>query len=164
MGELEGGITERARHIGDLFTRAGLETTVSPEMRTLIWHKLLVNVSTGAISGITGLPYGKLVQVPEAVDCGIAAVKEAMAVARAAGIALSIKDPGEIFNTAVEGLPFDFKASILQDVERGVRTEIDFINGAVVRIGRKHGIPTPVNQALVAGIKGIEFDLKKEAK
>jgi len=159
VGELEGGITERARHIGDLFMRAGLEITVSPEMRTLIWHKLLVNVSTGAISGITGLPYGKLVQIPEAVDCGIAAVKEAMAVARAAGIALSIKDPGEIFNTAVEGLPFDFKASILQDVERGVKTEIDFINGAVVRIGRKHGIPTPVNQALVAGIKGIEFGL-----
>ena len=160
VGELEGGITERARYIGDLFTRAGLETTVCPEMRTLIWYKLLVNVSTGAISGITGLPYGKLVQVPEAVECGIAAVKEAMAVAQAAGVGLSVKDPGEIFNTAVEGLPFDFKASILQDVERGVRTEIDFINGAVVRIGRQYGIPTPVNQALVAGIKGIEFDLK----
>jgi len=160
VGEMEGGITERANLIGDLFNRAGFQTRVSPQMRPLIWHKLLVNVSTGAISGITGLPYGKLIQVKEAVDCGITAVAEAMAVARAAGIELSVKDPGEIFNTAVEGLPFDFKASILQDVERGVRTEIDFINGAVVRIGRQYGIPTPVNQALVAGIKGIEFGMK----
>ncbi len=159
VGELEGGITERARRIGDLFNRAGLETTVCPDMRPLIWYKLLVNVSTGAISGITGLPYGELVQVKEAVDCGTAAVKEAMAVARAAGIQLSVKDPKDIFSSAVEGLPFDFKASILQDVERGVRTEIDFINGAVVRLGRQYGVPTPVNEALVAGIKGIEFGL-----
>jgi len=143
-----------------MFNRAGFQTLVSADMRPLIWHKLLVNVSTGAISGITGLPYGKLIQVQEAVECGVAAVIEALAVAREAGVELSVDDPGEIFNSAVEGLPFDFKASILQDVERGARTEIDFINGAVVRLGRQYGIPTPVNQALVAGIKGIEFGMK----
>ena len=160
VGELEGGITERARWIGDLFTSAGLETNVYPEMRPLIWHKLLINVSTGAITGITGLSYGELVQVPEAVRCGTEAVAEAMTVARAAGVELDVKDPREVFNAAVEGLPFDFRTSMLQDVLRGVKTEIDFINGAVVRLGRQYGIPTPVNQALVAGIKGIEFDLK----
>jgi len=159
VGELEGGITERARRIGDLFTSAGLETNVYPEMRPLIWHKLLINVSTGAITGITGLSYGELVQVPEAVRCGTEAVAEAMTVARAAGVELDVEDPGEIFKAAVEGLPFDFKTSMLQDVLRGVKTEIDFINGAVVRLGRQYGIPTPVNQALVAGIKGIEFGL-----
>jgi len=159
VGELEGGVTEKARRVADLFNRAGFKTAVCPEMRPLIWHKLLINVSTGAITAITGLTYGELVQVPEAVRCGTEAVAEAMAVARAAGVKLTVDDPTVIFNIAVQGLPFAFKTSMLQDVLRGVKTEIDFINGAVVRLGSQYGVPTPVNQALVAGIKGIEFGL-----
>jgi len=159
VGELGGGLTDRAKLISEMFNRAGLETSTSSDMRPLIWHKLLINVSTGAITGITGLTYGELLQVPEAVRCGIEAVAEAMAVARAAGVGLSVEDPAVIFSSAVEGLTFDFKTSMLQDVTRGVKTEIDFINGAVVRLGRQYGVPTPVNLALVAGIKGIEFGL-----
>ncbi|UCG37953.1 MAG: ketopantoate reductase family protein [bacterium] len=160
VGELAGGITERARRLGDLFERAGLETRVCPEMLPVIWRKLLINVSTGAITAITGLTYGELVQVPEAVRCGIEAVAEAMAVARAAGIRLEMSDPEEAFLTAVKDLPSGFKTSMLQDVVKGVKTEIDFINGAVVRRGAQHGVPTPVNATLVAAIKGIEFGLE----
>jgi len=159
IGELEGGITERARLIGDVFNRAGLETTVCSDMHPVIWHKLLINISTGAITAITGLSYGELLRVPEAVRCGIQAVAEAIAVARASGVELPVEDPGVIFNSAIEGLPFDFKTSMLQDVERGVRTEIDFINGAVVWLGLQYSVPTPVNDALLAGIKGIEFSV-----
>jgi 2-dehydropantoate 2-reductase len=57
--------------------------------------------------------------------------------------------------------PRDFKTAILEDLERGRLTGIDFINGSVVRVGDRLGIPTPFNQALVAGIKGIEFGLRK---
>lgn len=157
LGELEGGITDRARRIGDLFASSGFETEVCAEMLPVIWHKLLINISTGAITAITGLTYGEILQVPEAVQCGIEAAAEAMAVARAAGVKLRIRHPEEAFKAALTGLPMDFKTSMLQDVTRGVKTEIDFINGAVVRLGRQHGVPTPVNDTLVAAIKGIEF-------
>jgi 2-dehydropantoate 2-reductase len=79
-----------------------------------------------------------------------------MAVASAAGIVLSYDDPERPWRIAGEGLPPGFKASMLQSLEKGSITEIDFINGAVVRWGDRHGVPTPVNRTLVAAIKGAE--------
>ena len=60
---------------------------------------------------------------------------------------------------ASDGLPADFKTSMLQSLERGLTTEVDFINGAVVRAGRACGVPTPVNETLVACVKGIEHQI-----
>jgi 2-dehydropantoate 2-reductase len=159
IGELDGRITDRVRAIADEFDRAGLATTVSGNVMGTIWDKLLVNVATGALAGITRLPYGRLYAVPEVEAAAVAAVTEAMAVARAGGIALSYTDPHEPWLRAGKGLPFDFKASILQSLEKGSVTEIDFINGAVVREGRRLGVPTPVNDTLVACIRGIEHGL-----
>jgi 2-dehydropantoate 2-reductase len=121
-----------------------------------IWEKLLVNVATGALSAITKLPYGLLYQVPEVEACAVAAVAEAMAVAQASGITLTTTDPRTPWVKAAAGLPFEFKASMLQSIEKGSVTEIDFVNAAVVAQGRKYGVPTPVNQTLVACLKGIE--------
>ena len=160
LGELDGRATARAKQVRDLFDRAGLETKVTTDIQSLIWQKLLINVSTGAICGLTRLPYGKLLQVKAAVDCATAAVVEAIEVARAAGVVLECNNPREILDQAVDGLPFDFKPSIMQDLEREIPTEIDFINGAVVREGEKYGVATPVNRTLVAGIKGLEFSFK----
>ena len=157
MGELDGGLSERVQRIAALFNHAGLDTTVSENIMGTIWDKLLVNVATGALSGITRLPYGQLYQAPEVEACAVAAVAEAMAVAKASGIRLSISEPVDAWRMAGAGLPTEFKASMLQSLEKGSVTEIDYINGAVVRQGAKCGIPTPVNQALVACIKGIEY-------
>ena len=159
LGEPEGGLSERALRIGELFNAAGLDTTVSPNIASTLWDKLLVNAATGALSAITRLPYGLLYQMPELEACGIAAVAEAMAVARASGIGLSIAQPVDAWRMAGAGLPFEFKPSMLQSIEKGSITEIDYINGAVVRQGMKVGVPTPVNQTLVACIKGIERGL-----
>lgn len=159
IGELDGSRTDRVRRIADTFSAAGLDTTVSDNIMGTIWDKLLVNVATGALSGITRLPYGKLYQVPELEACAVAAVAEAMAVAKACGITLTSTEPRQPWINAAEGLPAEFKASMLQSLEKGSITEIDFVNGAVVRQGAKWGVPTPVNQALVAGIKGIELGL-----
>ncbi|MDJ0784019.1 MAG: ketopantoate reductase family protein [Desulfosarcinaceae bacterium] len=160
VGEMDGQITERLQAIRNLFNGAGFQTEVSANIRSLIWSKLLINVSTGAVTGLTRLTYGNLLQVPEAVACCTAAVAEALEVARRAGVELTVDDPQEILDKAVEGLPFDFKTSMLQDIERGAMTEIDFINGAVVRLGDQYGVPTPVNRTLVAGIKGVEHRLQ----
>jgi 2-dehydropantoate 2-reductase len=161
IGELDGRVTERVRRIAATFTAAGLETTVSDNIMGTIWDKLLVNVATGALSGITGLAYGDLYAVPEVEACAVAAVAETMAVAKASGIQLTTNDPQQPWIKAAAGLPFEFKASMLQSLEKGFVTEIDFVNGAVVRQGARCGVPTPVNQTLVACLKGIERGLPK---
>ncbi|WP_019657420.1 ketopantoate reductase family protein [Variovorax atrisoli] len=156
IGEIDGRISERARAIAAEFERAELPCEVSGNILGAMWDKLLINVATGALSGITGQVYGSLYAVPEIEATAIAAVAEAMTVAEAGGVKLSIKAPRDAWVMAAEGLPYEFKTSMLQSLEKGSITEIDFINGAVVRIGRKYDIPTPVNQTLVAAIKGIE--------
>lgn len=156
IGELDGKITERAKAIAAEFERAELPCEVSDNIMGVMWDKLLINVSTGALSGITGQVYGSLYAVPEIEATAIAAVAEAMAVAKASGVKLSIKAPRDAWVMAAEGLPDEFKTSMLQSLEKGSITEIDFINGWVVRTGQKHNVPTPVNQTLVAAIKGIE--------
>jgi len=161
IGELDGRLSERVSRIADTFNQAGLITAVSRNIMGTMWDKLLVNVATGALSGITRLPYGELYQVPEVEACAIAAVTEAMAVAAAAGIALSVTDPRQPWVKAAAGLPREFKASMLQSLEKGSVTEIDYVNGSVVRWGARHGVPTPVNQALVACIKGVERALPR---
>jgi 2-dehydropantoate 2-reductase len=156
IGELDGTMSERAAAIAREFQRAGLVTTVTANIRGAMWDKLFVNVATGALSAITRLTYGDLYSVPELKAVALAAVSEAMAVARAAGIGIETSDPEQVWVRAAEGLPVTFKASMLQSLEKGSRTEIDFINGAVVRLGQRQGVPTPVNAALVGCIKGIE--------
>jgi 2-dehydropantoate 2-reductase len=156
IGELDGQVSDRVAAIAAAFNKAGLSTTVSNNILGTMWDKLLVNVATGALSGITRLTYGDLYAVPEVEACAVAAVAEAMAVAKAAGIALGSTEPRQAWVKAADGLPAAFKASMLQSLEKGSVTEIDFVNGAVVRWGAKYGVPTPVNQALVACIKGIE--------
>ena len=163
IGELDGRVSARARAIADEFRRAGLQLTLSENIVGTMWDKLLVNVSTGALSGITRLAYGELYQVPEVEACALAAVAEAMAVAKACGVVLETREPREAWLKAAEGLPGDFKTSMLQSLEKGSVTEIDFINGAVVRWGARCGVATPVNQTLVAGIKGIERRMRLAA-
>jgi 2-dehydropantoate 2-reductase len=156
IGELDGSLTPRIQRVADAFNAAFLLTTVSDNIMGTIWDKLLVNVATGAVCAVTGLPYGPLYAVPEIEATAIAAVAEAMAVARANGALLSMTDPREAWVKAAVGLGAAFKTSMLQSLEKGGVTEVDFINGAVVRWGARCGVATPVNATLVACVKGIE--------
>jgi 2-dehydropantoate 2-reductase len=160
IGELDGKRTERINQISRLFDQAGLETIISDNIYGIIWYKLLINIATGALAAITRLPYGALNTMEEIIECSAEAVAEAVAVAKASGVELSVRDPREIWYKATEGLPAEFKTSMLQDIEKGSITEIDYINGSVVKLGEKYNIPTPVNKTLVTCIKGIEFQQK----
>ena len=159
IGELNGSKSSRVNRIAEVFNQAGLITYVSENIMGTIWDKLLVNVATGALSGITRLPYGELYRLTEVETCAIAAVAEAMAVAKVKGIKLSVTDPKQPWVKAASGLPYEFKAPMLQSLEKRSITEIDFVNGAVVRLGGLLGVPTPVNQTLLACMKGIERSL-----
>ncbi len=164
IGELDGRLSPRVEHVAKLFNAAGLLTYISDDIMAVMWEKLLINVATGALSGITHLTYGDLYQVPEVKACALAAVQEAIDVAKASGVQLSTSDPEQAWNKAAAGLPADFKASMLQSLEKGSITEVDFINGSVVRAGQRCGVPTPVNHTLVACLKGIERQLFKNQK
>jgi len=156
IGELDGRISPRVRAIAEAFTAAGLSTSVSDNILGTMWDKLLVNVATGALTGITRLTYGQLYDEPLLAATAQAAVAEAIAVARATGVLLTLTEPEQAWRLASAGLAPSFKTSMLQSLEKGSLTEIDFINGSVVRQGERHGVPTPVNATLVACIKGIE--------
>ena len=130
IGELNGEISPRVTQVAEVFNQVGLQTFVSQNILGTIWDKLLVNVATGALSSITRLSYGELYKLPEVQDCAVAAIAEAMAVADAKGIKLSVTDPKQPWIKAAAGLPYEFKASMLQSLEKGSITEIDFVNGA----------------------------------
>jgi 2-dehydropantoate 2-reductase len=159
IGEPNGMQSERTQHIAAALTQAGLLTTVSPSIQTTVWDKLLANAATGAVSAIAGLSYGPLYEQTMLADTAIAAVAEGMAVAKAAGIAITDSNPREPWLKAGAGLPRGFKTSMLQSLEKGSITEIDFINGAIVDLGKQLGVPTPVNATLVACVKAIESKL-----
>ena len=164
IGEIDGSTSARAVALAKAFNEAGLETILSPNILGAMWDKLLVNVATGAVAGITELTYGELYTIPEIETTAIAAVAEAMAVAKAGGIALQTSDPRAPWVKAAAGLPPEFKTSMLQSLEKGALTEIDFINGSVVRAGQRVGIATPVNATLVALVKGVEKKRVPQAK
>ncbi|MGO3741216.1 ketopantoate reductase family protein [Kerstersia sp.] len=163
IGELDGSSSGRVTALAGAFNRAGLATTASRNIMAVIWDKLLINVATGAVSGITRLPYGQLYAVPEIEAIAIEAVSEAMDVARAQGLRLSIENARQAWLMAAEGLGAEFKTSMLQSLEKHSRTEIDYVNGAVVRLGQALGLDTPVNRTLVACIKGLEAQLPAHA-
>jgi 2-dehydropantoate 2-reductase len=164
IGELDGSKSERILNIAEAFNRAGLETEVSDNIQGLIWDKLLINAATGALTAITRLSYGPIFSdesIPEMKETGLNVIREGIAVAKKKQIVLSCDDPETIWYKAAENLPYEFKTSMLQSIEKNATTEIDFINGAIVREGAKTGVDTPVNKTLVACMKGIELRMKK---
>lgn len=156
IGEMNGEETDRINNIATELTNAGVTTLISLNIKGLIWNKLLINVATGALAAITKLPYGELYQQPEIEKTALAAVQEGIDIAQANNIKLTNTDPKYFWDKAAVDLPYGFKTSMLQSLEKHQQTEVDFINGALVRWGAKSNIPTPVNSTLLACVKGIE--------
>jgi 2-dehydropantoate 2-reductase len=160
VGEFDGEITPRLDRVATAFRSAGMPTDVTTDVRSMMWEKLFVNVATGAWSALTGLPYGELSIHPDVERMAIATVAEAIEVARALGLHVVTTDPSVPWRRAWEGLPYGFKASMLQSIEKGSRTEVDVIHGAVSRAGREVGVPTPINDTLWAAVRGLERRLE----
>ena len=154
VGEFRGPPSSRARTAVDLFNRVGIEAHTSNQMERLIWEKLLVNVGINAITALTGILNGMIAELPPGRELSRSAVEEALLVAGARGIDVSEEIVDRVLNVARSTARN--RSSMGQDVDRGKRTEIDAINGAIVQFGRKANIDTPVNQTLVHLIKILE--------
>jgi 2-dehydropantoate 2-reductase len=137
-------------------TRGGMPTQAVADARGPQWRKLIFNAATNPIGALTGLTHGRVVE-----DAGLRRlvsqlVDEGKAVAAAQGIELDA-DPEELIDHAARpDVAYDHKASMLQDVEARRPTEIDYLNGGISRFGREQSVPTPMNDAVTALIKGLE--------
>ncbi len=149
------GQESRLTHVADLFTKAGIPTSVESKVETLIWSKLIVNVGINTLTAITRLKNGMLLDYPGTEYLMEMAVNEAVSVTRAKGIEPIFPDPVEHVKSVARATAGNI-ASMLQDILAKRKTEIDSINGAVVTHGQRLGISTPVNETLTALVKTIE--------
>jgi 2-dehydropantoate 2-reductase len=133
---------------------AAIDVTARTDIETVIWQKLILNAATLPTSALTGLRMGPLGE-PPLIGLLDAIAREAIAVARAAGHPIDVEERLETIHRIVAGATAG-KASMLQDVEAGRRTEIDVITGAVIRMAEQFGVNVPVNRALFALVKGVE--------
>ena len=154
VGELDHRITDRATRIAQMFCKAGIETEASPNIHDQVWGKLVVNAGINALTALTGFKNGQLLDYPETARLMERLVFEAAQVARRKGVHIE-EDPIEKVRKAAEATR-DNRSSMGQDFDHRRRTEIDAINGAVVREAQALGILSPFNQVVTDLVKAIE--------
>jgi 2-dehydropantoate 2-reductase len=142
--------------LADACTRGGMPTQAVQDARGPQWRKVIFNASTNPIGALTGLTHGRVCERRDLRALVSGLVDEGKAVAAAQGIVLDA-DPEELIDHAAKPeVAYGHKASMLQDVEARRTTEVDYLNGGIVRFGREHGVPTPLNEAIWALVKGVE--------
>ena len=148
--------TEAVERLADACTRAGMPTHAVADARGPQWRKLIFNAATNPLGALTRLTHGRVCERPDLRELVTGLVDEGKAVAAAQGIELDA-DPEELIDHAArKEVAYDHKASMLQDVEARRPTEIDYLNGGIVRAGRDHDVAAPLNRAIWALIKGME--------
>jgi 2-dehydropantoate 2-reductase len=154
IGELDGARSGRIVAVAEMLNAAGIETEIVEDPMSYVYGKFVLNCGVNAIAAVTGLRSGEVYRTPELRELQSHVIDEVLQVVEAKGWALSESDPrGKILHHSK--LRFN-KPSMLQHVEQGRRTEIDAINGALVREARALGLAVPYNEAVVAIVKGVE--------
>lgn len=150
LGRFPSGTDAAVEELVDLVRRAGIPVATTPAIRTEIWGKTMYNCALNPLGALMNVPYGRLTE-PHAWRIIEAIVREVYAVSRASGVTLAWPEP-EDYLAYLSGTQLpntaDHHSSMLQDLAKGRRTEIDFLNGAIVRIAEERGIPVPVNRCI----------------
>ena len=144
-----------AARLAEALESAGLSASVASPIRPEIWKKLILNAATLPSSALTGMNAGALGACPETRALVRETTREAVSVAESLGYDIEFEERITTILALLEKAG-PSKASMLQDFEAGRRTEIDVINGAVVRAAEEKGVAVPINRALVQLIKGWE--------
>jgi len=145
------GSSAASAELAALFTRSGLAGRVSPDIRYDVWKKLIVNCVINPLTAITGMEVGWIAD-PRLDRVKARIVDECLAVARCEGITFDYDFVGMLNETYG---PSRNMSSMLQDIQGGRRTEIAFMNAAVVELGLRHGLPCPVNDGLVKIVQAL---------
>ncbi|HXY51147.1 MAG TPA: ketopantoate reductase family protein [Terriglobales bacterium] len=144
----------KVEELAGLLTRAGMKTIALADARGAQWTKLIFNAATNPVGGLTLLHHGAAARFAPTARLFEDLIAEGEAVARALGISLH-GDPRDLVHKGADA-PGRHRASMLQDVLARRSTEVDFMNGAIVRWGENSGVPTPLNRAAWELIKGLE--------
>lgn len=161
LGFLDGGdvlARQRLQGAADLLTEAGLATTLSPDILSVAWNKLIVNAGINALTALEDCANGELLVRPAALATLQAAVREAAQVAKATGIQVAA-DPVQLTIDVCRQTAANI-SSMLQDIRQRQPTEVEAINGAIVRQAAVCGVSVPTNLALLARVKGLEAGWK----
>ncbi len=148
LGRWQGPLVPEIEQIITLFRCAEIETEYSEEIERLLWEKLIINCAINPLTALLDRPNGTIVQDTELREIAAAVAREALLVARSHGVALSESEAVARVETVARKTAQNI-SSMLQDVRRGRPTEIEYINGAIVRAGRRLGIATPLNMLLM---------------
>jgi 2-dehydropantoate 2-reductase len=151
VGELAGGLSERAKAIAGVLAAAGIEARASAEMPLELWRKFVFITTMGSCCGLARTSIGPVRAAPMGQALLERATAESVAVGRAMGIGFAADEVTRVLDQ-VRALPAAMKPSFLLDLERGGPTELDVLGGAVSRLGRQVGVPTPVHDTAVAAI------------
>jgi len=163
IGTIDGKTPVEMRAIREAFNKAGFETKMSRDIKSLLWSKLVINVGINALSAITRLPNGKLIQFEGTKRILRDAVTEATRIVKRKRIKLIFDDPLAKVEAVCESTSSNL-SSMLQDVLRKKRTEVDFINGVIVRLGQELGIDVRTNKFLLDLVNTIEQTYKHSAQ
>lgn len=154
-GDLAIGPSDSSAAIAAVMTAAGLPSEVSDRVFDALWTKLIINCAYNGLSAISQLPYGELIRQPQVLETMRSIYDECITVARADGITLSDKLWESLLQISVNMAAQ--RSSTAQDLARGKKSEIEHLNGYVVRRGTALGIPAPVNRALLCSVQLLEL-------
>jgi 2-dehydropantoate 2-reductase len=152
FGELDGSRSHRLTHLAEAGTRAGFKARVSDAIELDLWSKFTRLTVFSGMTALTRSPLGVVRNDPELLEMMQAAIEEGIRVGRARGVPLPEPLTTEIMQM-VATMPPQSKSSMLEDLERGKRLELPWLSGAIVRLGREAGVPTPIHKFIATALK-----------
>lgn len=152
FGELGGRESARARAFLDACRASGIDARLRRDIERVIWDKFIFLVAFSGMTALLRKPIGPLREDPEVWAMFTGAMREAADLAAARGIAFE-RDPVEAWAEIAQGMPYEYRASMLEDLERGRRLELPWLSGAVARLGRELGLATPINGFIATALK-----------
>ena len=150
--EMQGGKSARTETIQNTLQNSGIAAELHSDIQVALWQKFLAICGVNGITALTRLPMGEILACEETRNLMRGTMEEVEAVARASGAAL----PGDCVDQSMDlfsSLEPSIRGSMYYDLAAGRRMELDVLNGTLVRLGSKHGIPTPINFAIYAALK-----------
>ncbi|WP_338452368.1 ketopantoate reductase family protein [Niallia oryzisoli] len=154
-GEMENSLSEDVLAVKELFEKVGIDYEISRNISHTMWWKFMINVGINQTSAVLKAPYGVFQSLPIAYEWVESAMREVVALSVKAGTGL-IEEDVKKFWPIINKLSPEGKTSMLQDVEAGRKTEVEYFAGKVCELGKKYEVPTPINEQLYKMIRIIE--------
>ncbi|NIO04134.1 MAG: 2-dehydropantoate 2-reductase [Proteobacteria bacterium] len=153
FGELQGGKSPRTERVLSALRQAGLDAILDTDIRRKMWEKFIVICANGGVLALLRQPFGPIFASPEASQLMRGTMEEVYALARSSGIDLPAETVDRLFEFVKKNVNPTAQSSILQDLLAGRRLELEYLNGAAVRLGREFGVSTPFNFVIYAALK-----------